>query len=376
MKARTGLLILRAALTKRLPLYVQFAVSNRCNLRCRMCNALPSRSNEKELSLSEIERLSTILKRLNVAILVLTGGEPLIRKDLSEIVRIFSGKGLEVRLQTNGILANERRLLELKEAGLSGITISLDSLDSKKQDNINSNSGTWDKMVNTIAAISKIFLPQNSICGINTVVSRLNIEEIPGIIKFASKIGFYSSLIPVHLAETKQDFIVRSKDKSFGFRKDDHAIIDRIYAQVVEMKKKGFNIYNSFRFLKESSDFLKYRKMHWRCDSPYLYFAISPEGNFLPCVDITTRISMLNGDFVGLYGSGDFRSQIRKIVDSCSGCMYACWPEMSYLCRDPFVFFERVLQGIKIFYTREKITPTRTESLLKIIEDIKNEKDR
>jgi len=143
----------------------------------------------------------------------------------------------------------------------------------------------------------------------------------------------------------------------------------KIYSKVIEMKRAGYHVHNSYRFLRESPDFLKHKKIHWKCDSPDLYFSISPSGKFLPCVDIDTDINMLDPRFLDLFFSEDFRNNMRERVKNCFGCMYACYPEITFFCRDSRVFFERLLQGFKIsrFKRREKTY----EDLLKLTEKIK-----
>ncbi len=352
--------LVKGAITKNRPMYVQFAVSKNCDLKCRMCHAVEARKHERELTLPEIQRLAETLAELDIGVLVLTGGEPLLRKDLPQIIEAFTGRGINVRLQTNATLATDRRVEALVAAGLKEVTISLDTLDPAKQDDINNSEGSWRRIIRGISVFSRLLPLKGNISGINIVVSKLNLREIPSLIRFTTAIGFYASLIPVHVSDAgagvkasqaeknKDDFIVRADSPDFAFGPEDFSALDSTYAEVVGMKKKGYLVYNSNRFLRESPDFLKYRRIHWKCDSPSLYFSISPEGRFLPCVDIKTDKSMLSPGFVDLYRSRVFRREIRAIVEKCSGCMYACWPEITYLCRDPLVFAERVIEGFKI----------------------------
>ena len=117
-----GSALLRAKLLRRrVPLYVQFAVTNRCNLRCRYCD-IPSFAGP-ELSLGEIETLVEGLRRLGTKRIVLLGGEPLLRGDLGEIVRLIKRRGMFAGLVTNGHLVPSR-LKDLR--GLDTIAVSLD----------------------------------------------------------------------------------------------------------------------------------------------------------------------------------------------------------------------------------------------------------
>lgn len=349
---------------------MQYAVTKNCNLRCGMCDSSLSRQEERELTLPEISKLADILEKLKIGIILLTGGEPFIRNDIIEIIRIFSKKKFTVRLQTNGILADENKIRAAYQAGMREVTISLDSLEPEKEDIITGQKNSFYKIIEAIARFSQILPPKDNILGINTVVCRENLREIPRIIKFVTKIGFFSSLIPVHLAASQEEgFIIRKYAPEFKFREDNFDEIDMAYREIIDMKRKGYNIYNSYRFLKNSPAFLKGKRVNWHCDSPRLYFAISPSGNFLPCVDIKTSVSMLKDGFIDLYNSMRFKSEITQKVKNCPGCFYACWPEMTFLCRNLLVLAERFILGMKITFESRK--PVTYERCLKIIEEIR-----
>ncbi|MFQ5464499.1 MAG: radical SAM protein [Thermodesulfobacteriota bacterium] len=364
--------LFKRVIKKDAPLYVQYAVCKRCDLKCRMCQTVEARQHERELALPDIERLADILAELDVGVLVLSGGEPLMRKDLPEVVEAFTGRGISVRLQTNATLATDRRVEALVDAGLEEVTVSLDTLDPSKQDYINGSPGSWARIMRGIAVFSRHLPRKGNMSGINIVVSRYNLDEITSLIKFTTAIGFYASLIPVHLAGGSAggaEYIVRTDAPEFAFTTEDFPRIDATYREILRMKKSGYLVYNSTRFLRESPGFLKHRSVNWKCDSPNLYFSISPEGNFLPCVDLKTDKSMFKDDFISSYRSPEFTEEIRAMVSRCAGCMYACWPEITYLCRDPKVFTERMIQGVKV--GRFKRTPMTREAMVKVAEEIR-----
>ena len=306
MNLRNTLLLLKALLTKRVPVYVQYAVTKKCNLNCNICNSNLSRDKEIDLTLPEIKRLAIILKRIQVSILVLTGGEPFIRKDIIEIAKVFKAYGLEVRFQTNGFLLTPELINELHRLGTNGITISLDSLNPEIQDRLTNFKNSHEKIFKALSLISQYSSQTKSMSAINTVVSKLNIEELPTLAKFATGMGLFISFIPLHSTRSNSHFIIRKNNAELEFSGKEFTVIDRVYSELIEMKKKGYLIYNSSRFLRETPDYLKYKKIHWKCDSPYLYFAISPSGNFLPCVDLNSDISILGQDFIKNYSARNY----------------------------------------------------------------------
>lgn len=374
LKNKTIFLALKSVITRRNPFYVQFALSKYCNLNCKMCQAVESRKDDQELGLNEIEELAGILSKIGAVFLILTGGEPLLREDLVEIVKIFTMKGISVRLQTNGIGIYAEKIKLLVKAGLKNVTISLESLFPENQDLITGKQGSWYEIMKGISLFSQYLPTRGSFCGINIVVTKFNLGELTHLVRFVTKIGFYVSLIPIHLSENKQRFIVRGNNASFTFNETDYNKIDQIYSELIGLKKRGYKIYNSLRFLKESPDFLKYKKIYWRCHSPYLYFSISPDGNFLPCVDIKMEEPMLgNRDFLKRYYSKEFKEKVRDAVKGCGGCMYGCWPEVSYLYDDFSVFILRILEGVKIQLSNRKAVDFH--EILKLANEFRNEKN-
>ena len=106
---------------------LRVSVTQRCNLRCIYCHAEGEQSPEAEIPLSDIREILRVAASLGIRSVKFTGGEPLVREDILEIVRAVPG-GLESSMTTNGILLGEYAR-DLKEAGLSRINVSLDSLD-------------------------------------------------------------------------------------------------------------------------------------------------------------------------------------------------------------------------------------------------------
>ena len=116
--------------------YLRLALNEQCNLRCIYCmpeEGINFRSEDKLLTTKEIIRLIKTISKMGVSKIRFTGGEPLLRKDLLKLVQFAKEvPGIEsVHLTTNGLLLS-KHIQELERAGLSGINISLDTLNSEK----------------------------------------------------------------------------------------------------------------------------------------------------------------------------------------------------------------------------------------------------
>ena len=154
---------------------LRISVTDRCNFRCVYCmprevfdagyKFLP---HEAILSFEEIARLAGVFAGLGVKKIRLTGGEPLVRRDLHRLVALLSQLDVEITLTTNGsLLARQAELL--KKAGLDRVTVSLDSLDEKIFRAMNDADFPVAKVVEGIEAAAAAGLGPVKI---NTVVKR------------------------------------------------------------------------------------------------------------------------------------------------------------------------------------------------------------
>lgn len=135
-------------MTGKPPYLVAFNLTRRCNLACAHCYLDAGSRCEGgaagELSTAEVRAvLDDIAALSNETMVVLTGGEPLLRPDLDAIARHASGLGLMVVVGTNGSLLDEARAARLREAGVRGVGISLDSLKAEVHDAFRGVAGSW-----------------------------------------------------------------------------------------------------------------------------------------------------------------------------------------------------------------------------------------
>lgn len=358
------------------PVYVQFYITARCNLTCKQCNIIYANANVREVTVAEVEQIADNLKKVGTAIVLLTGGEPFIRKDLPEIVRAFTRRGIHVRTQTNG-LATEEALSRVVSAGARDISISLDSLHESKQDFLNgSHDKSWMRAIRTISNVTKTYPRKNSFAAFGTVLSPQNILEIPNIIRFASAIGWYVSLVPAHIADPSEVFNFRSYDREMLFTPDLYDLVDQVLAECLSLKKQGFQIYDSAEYLYNIKLLIRGQEVRWRrrnegrCDSPDLYFAIRPNGDLQVCCDhvLGESFPVWHSDFPKWYKRGDLQKAVYPITNACSGCMYGSYPEISITAHYPLTLLERV--GVFTKTRQMKPWPLEVDQILEIIDGI------
>jgi cyclic pyranopterin phosphate synthase len=170
---------------------LRISVTDRCNFRCSYCMPLDKYEwiDKKEiLTFEEITRLATLFVRLGVEKIRLTGGEPLVRRNLDRLVGKLSGiQGLkDLCLTTNGALLADN-VQSLKEAGLRRINVSLDSLDCDKFRRITKRGDLGKVLEGIFAAKSHGLHPIK----LNAVIERgVNDDDILPLVEFSREHGF------------------------------------------------------------------------------------------------------------------------------------------------------------------------------------------
>ncbi len=164
-------------------------LTRRCNLACAHCYMdaeTLKHGGRDELDTGEVEALlDQIADRGTDTMVVLTGGEPLLRRDLEQLVAHGSGLGLSVVVGTNGVLLSDKRVRSLQRAGAMGVGISLDSLDPLQHDEFRGCPGSWEKTLAGMEACRLHKLPFQ----VHFSVTEQNANEIGAMIEFAASVG-------------------------------------------------------------------------------------------------------------------------------------------------------------------------------------------
>ena len=168
---------------------ISWNLTRRCNLECAHCY-LPSADKltggAEELSTQECFRVIDQIAQVVVnPMLILTGGEPLLRPDIFEIAHYASRKNMTVVVGTNGMGMTERLAHRLMESGVQGVGVSLDSLNPSFHDSFRGVPGAWERTVKGLEALNRVGLPFI----IQTTVLKGNYHEMPEIADFSYRSG-------------------------------------------------------------------------------------------------------------------------------------------------------------------------------------------
>src|SRR5688500_4135535 len=173
------------------PYVVSWNLTYRCNLACEHCylDAGPTRlvgtenfADRSELGTEECFRvIDEIAAFAPECLTILTGGEPLLRRDILEIVQRAAERGLWVVVGTNGVRITENVAKRLAEAGARGLSLSLDALDPERHDRFRRVRGAWQNTVDGAEILNRTGLPFS----VQTTAGSHNLDELEAIADFA-----------------------------------------------------------------------------------------------------------------------------------------------------------------------------------------------
>jgi cyclic pyranopterin phosphate synthase len=187
-------------------LNLRISITQRCNFRCDYCHKEGegcSRGISEEMTVDEIVRIARIAISLDISRIKLTGGEPLMRKDLCNIVKgIAAISGLkDLSLTTNGsLLAFEAE--KLQKCGLKRLNISLPTLNPQKYHKLT--DGTLDNAIEGVKAAVGVGL--NPVKLNMVILNGINVDDVPEMMDFASQTGTILQLIELDPVNVTDDY--------------------------------------------------------------------------------------------------------------------------------------------------------------------------
>ncbi len=258
------------------PYIISWNLTQRCNLRCKHCYIDAATPMPGELSTAEALRVLDEIAEVNPeTMLILTGGEPLMRDDLDELVARASGLGMTVVLGTNGTHLTVGRARTLKQQGLSGVGISLDSLNAPNHDEFRGMSGAWESTVQGIDAARQAGLDVQ----IQMTLTRENVRELPEVVRFSRQAGARVVTVFFLVCTGRGQDVVDLTPEEY-----EHAL-----QWLVGVKHDGIMIRPrcapTFRrvLTQKNPDSILLKSDAGRCMAAKNYCRITPDGKVTPC---------------------------------------------------------------------------------------------
>jgi len=228
-----------------------------CNLNCIHCYARAvHRSNERELTTEQGLNLIDDLATFGVPVILLSGGEPLLRPDLTELARYAVDKGMRAVISTNGTLIDEEKATTLKDAGVSYVGISLDGLENVN-DHFRRMQGAFKMALNGIKNCKKAGLK----VGLRFTMNKLNVEQVPGIFDLVEEMNI-ERICFYHLVYSGRGSDLIDQDLSHD---ETRQIVDLIMDRTRDMYNRGVK--------------KEVLTVDNHADGPYLYLRMLKENN-------------------------------------------------------------------------------------------------
>lgn len=176
----------RAILKEPKPQLIAWEITRCCNLSCAHCRASSLYGPYKgELTTKEALHLIDEIASFSSPILILTGGEPLLRKDVFKLASYATGKGLRVVVGTNATMIDKSVARKIKNSGVERISVSIDFPDAEKHDKFRGVKGAFSQAMKGIKAAQEAGIEVQ----INSTITKLNVAYLDGLLALAEKIG-------------------------------------------------------------------------------------------------------------------------------------------------------------------------------------------
>jgi radical SAM protein with 4Fe4S-binding SPASM domain len=171
------------------PHLIAFEVTRRCRFNCRHCRAeaVPAKAEAEELTTEQCKRILASVADFGKCVIILTGGEPMERSDIYELIRYGRETGLRMVMATCGYLINDESVARLKEAGVLVLSVSLDGACAESHDRFRQSEGAFDLAVRAAETMRRAGVRFQ----INTTISKINIAEVGAIAGLAEELGAY-----------------------------------------------------------------------------------------------------------------------------------------------------------------------------------------
>lgn len=332
------------------PHVVAWNLTRRCNLECAHCYiaAGPQETATGELATDECLRIAGEILALNPSpIFILSGGEPLLRDDLTTIAAFASGRGATVVVGTNGTLLTDNRIASLKAAGVTGVAVSVDSLDPGRHDRFRHGVGSYEA---TTAALERLRTHRLDFI-IQTTVNKGNRRELGRLVAWAAEQGAVA-FNGYFLVRTGRATRLSDLDPE-GYEAVLAELVEHHRTYLGRMMVRAKCAPHFMRLLHRGAPDSPILNYQTRCPCGTQYCRITPDGKLTPCPYLPVEAGDLrrqsfaevwSGSLVfralraGALGGKCGRCEYRLLCGGCRARAYAL--EGDYLAADPSCAYE------------------------------------
>jgi len=314
LHSKKALSLLRRSLTPNRPYHAQWLLTRRCNYRCRSCGIWREPQGAEEISADEVKRGLDVFRRLGVVEVVFSGGNPLLRDDIGEILD-YASRFFITTVYDNGSLVAEK-IDDLRSVDF--VAISLDTLDRKKLDYMKGVRGAWKKAMEAIETLRR----EGVSVVISPTISQLNQHEIVDFTRYFVKRG-----LPVLYCLYSYDYPTENRlfgigEKMDEFELTDRAVLAKVCDELVVMKREHQGVFITTKVLNALKQFSLSGQRTWRCEALRGFFIVDHLGRVAGC-HLRQPVTSIH-ELSDLWSSDRFRN-LREEYSRCDKCTYLCY---------------------------------------------------
>jgi putative heme d1 biosynthesis radical SAM protein NirJ2 len=295
---------------------ISWNTTNKCNMNCKHCYRDAGEEIKEELSTDEAKKLIEEIAKAGFKIMIFSGGEPLMRPDIFELVEYAVKYRLRPVFGSNGTLITKEIARRLRDAGTMGIGISLDSLDRNKHNEFRGLDKGWEKTVTGMENCREAGLSFQ----IHTTVMEWNYKEILDITDFAVKMGAVAHhvffIVPTGRATNIENQFLSAQQ------------YEELLTNIVN-KQKGVSIEVKPTCAPQFMRIAKQQEVSFRfskgCLAGISYCIINPKGDVQPCAYLDMPIGNIrNMPFSEIWQNNRVLKHLRtqNYKGKCGICVY------------------------------------------------------
>ena len=328
----SGISVLKYRLfNKKTPLSVILSVTSKCNFNCKYCHV--SNQRKKDMSTKQILTLIDQIVDAGTQRLGIQGGEPLLRKDIGEIIDYSKSKGLFVTLGSNGSLLPEK-IDKVKDVDVLVLSFDGPSAHDKYR-----KEGSYIQLIDAI----KLARENDIEVWNTTVLSNYGINDVDEVLRLAQELDFKTYFTPLMQIPETTGMV----NELFPTEKE----LKKAIKKIIIRKKQGKPILNSYEFLEYAYKWPDFRKTQFldeelpnknklRCFASELFCHIDTNGDVYPCINMMYKTEGYDVLKLG------FKDAFEKSSKSgCKGCTTFSFVELNLLFNLKFGAFSNLLKN-------------------------------
>ena len=262
---------------------IQIEITGNCNMSCEHCRA--SNQAKKDMSIEQIIKIIKFARQFspNYKEIILSGGEPLIHHNFSEVLEQVRKNGGEfITLTTNGSLLTSEHLKLIENLSFPRFTlsVSLDNLNSQKHDKFRSSKGAFDKATKALYLAANANIP-NLVSSMRSTIKASQIAEMEEMVRFAENLGCkrvsFSAIHPAGKAINRKDLWMSKEEKLL--------FIEEVYRLKNLFPDLNVTTNDPLKcLLRGKNDFGKEGELVFDgCGAAAITFNVSSDGTMTPC---------------------------------------------------------------------------------------------